>query len=61
MFVDVSVVCLIHAGCLCMFQLDSGVSEKICLMSRDEQSILVVSYAELKQCFESAFAELVGS
>lgn len=42
-------------------KLDSGVSEKICLMSRDEQSILVVSYAELKQCFESAFAELIGS
>lgn len=28
------------------------------LMSRDEQSILVVSYAELKHCLEQAFSEL---
>ncbi|KAL5011536.1 hypothetical protein ScPMuIL_010087 [Solemya velum] len=38
---------------------DSGVPEKICLMSRDEQSVLVVSYAELKQFYEAAFNELM--
>lgn len=28
-------------------------------MSRDEQSILVVSYAELKHCLEQSFDEIV--
>ncbi|CAL4132405.1 unnamed protein product, partial [Meganyctiphanes norvegica] len=31
----------------------------ICLMSHDEQNILVTSYAELKRCFERSFAELL--
>ena len=31
-------------------QLDAGVPEKILLMSRDEQSMLVASYADLKVC-----------
>jgi PAB-dependent poly(A)-specific ribonuclease subunit 3 len=30
-------------------------------MSRDEQSVLVVTYAELKHCLEQAFSELVSS
>lgn len=42
----------------CLNKLDVGVPEKICLMSRDEQSILVVSYAELKHCLEQSFQEL---
>lgn len=46
---------------LFLFQLDSGSPEKICLTSRDEQSVLVVSYAELKQNFERAFSELLSS
>lgn len=33
-------------------KLDAGVAEKITLMSRDEQNVLVVSYAELKKCLE---------
>lgn len=28
-------------------------------MSRDEQSVLVVSYAELRQCLENSFDDLV--
>lgn len=28
-------------------------------MSRDEQSVLIVTYAELKNCLENAFSELV--
>lgn len=30
-------------------------------MSRDEQSVLIVSYAELKNCLENAFSELMSS
>ena len=40
-------------------QLDAGVSEKICLSSSDETAVIVVSYAELKRCFESAFSDLL--
>lgn len=36
-------------------QLDAGVEERIMLVSRDEQSCLVVSYREIKSCVESAF------
>ncbi|XP_065668599.1 PAN2-PAN3 deadenylation complex subunit pan3 isoform X2 [Hydra vulgaris] len=39
-------------------KLDSGSSERICLSSRDEQSILVVSYHDIKACLETAFSEL---
>ncbi|XP_054717991.1 LOW QUALITY PROTEIN: PAN2-PAN3 deadenylation complex subunit pan3-like [Uloborus diversus] len=45
----------------CLNKLDAGASEKICLMARDEQNVLVVSYAELKACFESSFSEIVTS
>lgn len=34
---------------------------QIQLVSRDEQSVLIVTYAELKHCLEQAFAELVAS
>ena len=30
-------------------------------MSRDEQSILVVSYAELKHCLEQSFEEILNA
>ncbi|SPO36680.1 related to Pab1 dependent poly(A)-specific ribonuclease PAN3 [Pseudozyma flocculosa] len=39
-------------------KLDAGVDEKIMLTSRDEQSCLVVSYREIKNCVESAFQDL---
>ncbi|XP_015509481.2 PAN2-PAN3 deadenylation complex subunit PAN3 isoform X1 [Neodiprion lecontei] len=45
----------------CLNKLDSGSHDKICLMSRDEQSVLVVSYAELRQCLEMSYAEVVHS
>ncbi|XP_065930446.1 PAN2-PAN3 deadenylation complex subunit Pan3 isoform X2 [Magallana gigas] len=45
----------------CLNKLDSGSPERICLTSRDEQSVLVVSYAELKQNYERAFSELLSS
>lgn len=40
-------------------KLDTGSAERICLSSRDEQSILVVSYHDLKACLETAFSELI--
>ncbi|XP_021187894.1 PAN2-PAN3 deadenylation complex subunit PAN3 [Helicoverpa armigera] len=43
----------------CLNQLDGGTPERVELMSRDEQSVLVVSYAELKHCLEQAFEEVM--
>ncbi|KAL1938931.1 hypothetical protein VTO73DRAFT_11084 [Trametes versicolor] len=43
----------------CLNKLDAGTDERIMLVSRDEQSCLVVSYREVKACVESAFTELV--
>ncbi|XP_077984050.1 PAN2-PAN3 deadenylation complex subunit pan3-like [Glandiceps talaboti] len=45
----------------CLNKLDAGIPEKVCLMSRDEQNILVVSYADLKMCFDATFAEIQSS
>jgi PAB-dependent poly(A)-specific ribonuclease subunit 3 len=45
----------------CLNRLDAGLSERVCLMSRDEQNVLVVTYAELKQCLEQSFLECVHS
>ena len=44
----------------CLNKLDVGTDEKIPLMSRDEQSILIVTYADLKNCLNQAFTELVS-
>ena len=41
-----------------LIKFDSSSPEKICLISRDEQHVLVVSFAELKKCFESSFNDL---
>lgn len=42
----------------CLNKLDAGVQEQVLLLSRDEQSMLVASYSDIKRCIESAFAEL---
>jgi hypothetical protein len=45
-------------------QLDAGVSEQVLLQSRDERSLLVVSYADIKVShgfFTFAIVCLVGS
>ncbi|KIK23323.1 hypothetical protein PISMIDRAFT_29486 [Pisolithus microcarpus 441] len=39
----------------CLNKLDCGSDERVMLVSRDEQSCLVVSYKEVKACIESAF------
>ncbi|KAJ1737115.1 PAB-dependent poly(A)-specific ribonuclease subunit 3 [Coemansia sp. Benny D160-2] len=42
-------------------KLDAGSAERVMLMSRDEKSCLVVSYAELKRCIDAAYQELLNS
>lgn len=44
-----------------LLQLDAGVPEKISLISRDEKSVLVVTYSDLKRCFENTFQELIAA
>eukprot|EP01094_Clydonella_sp_ATCC50884_P029831 TRINITY_DN94_c2_g1_i1.p1 TRINITY_DN94_c2_g1~~TRINITY_DN94_c2_g1_i1.p1 ORF type:complete len:724 (+),score=139.12 TRINITY_DN94_c2_g1_i1:3-2174(+) len=41
-------------------KLDVGSPERLVLMSRDEKSILVVSYKDVKRCMEQAFDELLS-
>ena len=43
----------------CLNKLDAGSPEKLTLLSRDAQNILVVSYADLKRCTIEAFNELI--
>lgn len=45
----------------CLNRLDAGVDERIQLVSRDEQNVLIVSYKELKRGFEGAWSEMVRS
>lgn len=40
-------------------KLEVASPEKVCLISRDEQNVLIVSFAELKKCFDAAFNELL--
>ncbi|KAF1986396.1 PAB-dependent poly(A)-specific ribonuclease subunit PAN3 [Aulographum hederae CBS 113979] len=40
-------------------KLDTGTEEKICLVSRDEQSVFVVSYREVRRAIEGAWADLM--
>lgn len=39
-------------------KLDAGLPEKIVLMSRDEASMLVVSYGDIKKCLDGTYGEL---
>ncbi|KAK9448200.1 uncharacterized protein V1518DRAFT_419963 [Limtongia smithiae] len=45
----------------CMNKLDAGVDEKIVLVSRDEQSCLIVTYKELKTTIDAVFRDLSKS
>jgi len=42
----------------CLNKLDVGSTENILLMGRDEGSVIVVSYQEIKRCIDSAFKQL---
>ncbi|KAJ2717298.1 PAB-dependent poly(A)-specific ribonuclease subunit 3 [Coemansia spiralis] len=42
-------------------KLDVGSGEKVMLVSRDDKSCLIVSYAEIKRSIESAYTELLAS
>lgn len=39
--------------------MDAGVPEKLILLSRDERSMLIASYADLKRCLESVYQDLL--
>lgn len=43
----------------CLNKLDAGTDEKVALISRDEQNVLIVSYREVKRGMESAFQDLI--
>ena len=43
----------------CLNKLDAGIEERIALTARDEQSVIVVSYKELKGALESTWQELM--
>lgn len=43
----------------CLNKLDMGLPEKVRLTSRDGQNVLIVTYEELKKCFEASFNELL--
>ena len=43
----------------CLNKLDAGIEERIVLTTRDEQSVIVVSYKELKGALESTWQKLV--
>lgn len=43
----------------CLNKLDAGIDERISLVSRDEQNVLIVSYKELKRGVENAFQDLL--
>ncbi|EME48099.1 hypothetical protein DOTSEDRAFT_167686 [Dothistroma septosporum NZE10] len=42
----------------CLNKLDAGIDEKIELISRDEQSMFIISYKEIKRGFEAAWGEI---
>ena len=42
----------------CLNKLDAGIDEKIQLVSRDEQSVFITSYKEVKRGFDGAWAEI---
>lgn len=44
----------------CLNKFDTGSNDKICLVSPDGQNIMIVSYAQLKKCFEKVFNEIIA-
>ncbi|GMT20084.1 hypothetical protein PFISCL1PPCAC_11381, partial [Pristionchus fissidentatus] len=45
----------------CMNKLDAGVGEKIELVSRDHDNVIIVSFSDLRRFIDAAFAELSAS
>jgi PAB-dependent poly(A)-specific ribonuclease subunit 3 len=41
--------------------LDAGDQEDVVLSSRDQQNLLIASFADVKRCLEEAFHEVVSS
>ncbi|CAK4030109.1 related to PAB-dependent poly(A)-specific ribonuclease subunit pan3 [Lecanosticta acicola] len=42
----------------CLNKLDAGIDENIQLITRDEQNMMIVSYKEVKRCFETVWSEI---
>ena len=42
-------------------QLDAGSEESVILHAQDEQSVLVVSYTDLKACLDTTFSQVLAS
>ena len=43
----------------CLNKLEVGVAEKVLLLSRDEMSMLVASYGDIKHCTQAAYSDLM--
>lgn len=43
----------------CLNKLDAGSDEKVALVSRDEQNVLIVAYREVKRGLEGSFQEVI--
>ena len=43
----------------CLNKLEVGVAEKVLLLSRDEMSMLVASYGDIKHCIQAAYSDLM--
>ena len=43
----------------CLNKLEVGVAERILLLSRDEMSMLVASYGDIKHCVQTAYSDLI--
>jgi PAB-dependent poly(A)-specific ribonuclease subunit 3 len=44
----------------CLNNLDYGSPSKVCLVTPDEKNIMIVSYFDMKECLDKAYAELIA-
>jgi PAB-dependent poly(A)-specific ribonuclease subunit 3 len=45
----------------CLNKLDAGTQEKILLVARDESSMVITTYAEIKRCLQACMNELAAA
>lgn len=52
----------IHYSCKVnqfLFQVEAASPERLCLVSRDSQNVIIVTYADIKQWLDTSFSYLV--